>query len=79
MDTAIKHIEQKHVNISVLVWTVNVELKAITYENSSLGMDKIGLHDYCNIPVIPTMFLAQLSKEIYTKEFHFGETIKCSA
>jgi len=33
-------MEEKHVNISVLIWTLNVELKPLMYENSSLGTDK---------------------------------------
>lgn len=39
LDTAIKHIKEKQVNISVLIWIPNAELKPLMYESSSLGTD----------------------------------------
>lgn len=72
LDTATKHVEEKHVNISVLIWTLNVELKALMYENSSLGTDKKGFHDDCNIPKLFLLCLLHHSLKKYIRKncFH---------
>lgn len=70
--TSIAHVEGKHVNISVLIWTLNVELKALMYENSSLGTDKKGFHDYCNIAKLFLLCLLHRSLKKYMQKncFH---------
>jgi len=72
LDTAIKDIEEKHVNISVMIWTLNVELNALVYENSSLGTDKKGIHDDCNIPNLFLLCLLHISLKKYMQKncFH---------
>lgn len=86
LDTAIKHVKEKHVNISVPIWILNAELKALMYENSSLGTDKKGFHDNCNIPKLFLLCLLHGSLKNYMQEncfhqshFAFWEAIKSGA
>lgn len=86
LDTAIRHVKGKHVNISVLIWILNAELKPLMYENSSLGTDKKGFNDNCNIPNLFLLCLLHCSLKKYMQEncfhqshFAFWEAVKSGA